>query len=562
MAQHILIVDDDPTQRRLLETVITRQGYQSVQAAGGREALDILNGPKGTQISAVLLDMVMPEMDGAAVLEQLKPVRPNLPVIVLTAQGGVDTVVNAMRAGADDFMVKPASPERIQVSLQNALKLNVLTTEITRLTRRQKDCMGFDDVIAKSTATQHVIRLAQRAATSNIPILITGESGVGKEVIARAIQGESERSGKPFVTVNCGAIPDNLVESILFGHEKGAFTGAVDRHVGKFQEANGGTLFLDEIGELRPDLQVKLLRALQEGEIDPVGAKKPTKIDIRLISATNKDLLDLVRAGDFREDLYYRLNVFPIEIPPLRERADDIPDLIRLFLKRFTREEGKQILDVDRQTISMLCAYHWPGNVRQLENAVFRAVVLCDGELLTMDDFPQISQFMGIGSISGAMSRDRLASDTPDFETAENDTKVDDFGTEQSQSEGQPSDPESLRMPAASSAQVRPVTAPQDRPANTAGQPGSFDPSTVDYIRSGGLTRGDDDDSPDHIKIKIIDESGHFRSLEDIEGEMIRLAIDRYAGHMSEVARRLGIGRSTLYRKVRELGLEVRSASE
>ena len=234
-----------------------------------------------------------------------------------------------MRAGAFDFVIKPVAPERLQVAMRNALKVNALEDEISRIRSKRDGNLSFKSIISSSETMSRVINLGQRAAKSHIPILIEGESGVGKELIAKAIQHASERSSKPFVTVNCGAIPDNLVESILFGHEKGAFTGANDKHIGKFVEANGGTLFLDEVGELPLDTQVKLLRALQEGEIDPVGAPKPVKVDFRLISATNKDLIQLVKDGKFREDLYYRLNVFPIRVPPLRDRKDDIPALTR-----------------------------------------------------------------------------------------------------------------------------------------------------------------------------------------------------------------------------------------
>ena len=238
---------------------------------------------------------------------------------------------------------------------------------------------------------RRVIALGHRAAASNIPVLIEGESGVGKELIARAIQGESERRSRPFITVNCGAIPENLVESILFGHEKGSFTGAVDKRIGKFQEADGGTLFLDEVGELPLDAQVKLLRALQTGEIDPVGAKKPVQVDFRLISATNCDMIKLVKEGRFREDLYYRLNVFPLWVPPLRERLEDVPELALHFLARFAAEEGRRVMAIDKNALELLASYSWPGNVRQLENAVFRAIVLADGLELTVGEFPQIA---------------------------------------------------------------------------------------------------------------------------------------------------------------------------
>src|SRR5690349_5018203 len=283
-----------------------------------------------------------------------------------------------MHAGAVDFVIKPTSPERLEVSIKSALKIEALQGELARLNRKANGTLTFGDLIVRGEAMRRVIQLGHRAANSAIPVLIEGESGVGKELIARAIQGESERKTRPFITVNCGAIPENLVESILFGHEKGSFTGAVDKRIGKFQEADGGTLFLDEVGELPLDAQVKLLRALQEGEIDPVGSKKSVKVNFRLISATNRDMIQLVKEGKFREDLYYRLNVFPITVPPLRDRIGDVPELARYFLARFAAEEGKRVTSISADAMDMLVSYAWPGNVRQLENAVFRAVVLAD----------------------------------------------------------------------------------------------------------------------------------------------------------------------------------------
>ncbi len=504
MAQQILIVDDDPTQRRLLEGVVTKLGFRAVQATGGQEGLEVLESPQGAEVSVVLLDLKMPDVDGLGVLTQLRPQRPTLPVIVLTAQAGIETVVKAMRAGADDFIVKPASPERVRVSIQNALKLTALTGEVDRLRKTTAGNFGFGDLIGESGAMGEIVTLGERGAQSNIPILITGESGVGKEIVARAIQGAGDRAGKPFVTVNCGALPENLVESILFGHEKGAFTGAHEKHTGKFQEANGGTLFLDEIGELRPDMQVKLLRALQEGEVDPVGSKRPVKVDIRLISATNKDLEALVQTGEFREDLFYRLNVFPIHIPPLRQRKDDVPLLIDHFIGRFTVEENKKIIGIDAAAMEMLRQYSWPGNIRQLENTVYRAIVLCEGEALSIRDFPQIAHAMEV--------------ELPPLEQAPRETV--------------------------------PVTSV---PENAGASPG------LDSKLSDVPLRAPAPEANLKGHIRALAGDGHLRTLDDIEGEMIRLAIDRYTGHMSEVARRLGIGRSTLYRKVRELGLEPKS---
>ncbi len=496
MAQTILIVDDDPVQRRLLEAAITRSGMAVVTAPGGQPALDLLSGPRGDQIALILLDLVMPDMDGLTVLEKLRGIHAELPVIVLTAKGGIDSAVEAMRTGASDFLVKPASPERITVSIRNALKIGMLSNEVVRLKKKTENRLVFDDLIAQSAEMRQVIRLGQRAAQSNIPILIEGESGVGKELVARAIQGSSERAGKPFVTINCGAIPENLIESILFGHEKGSFTGASDKHLGKFQEADGGTLFLDEIGELRLDMQVKLLRALQEGEVDPVGSKRPVKVDVRIISATNRDLAERAREGQFREDLYYRLNVFPIFVPPLRQRREDVPALSRHFIARFAAEESKPVAGLTPEASDLIERFNWPGNVRQLENTIFRAVVLCDGTTLDACDFPQIAAAMGVD----------VHTRKPTLE---------------------------MTMPPA--LMHHHATAPLPRARATPAH-----------------------DSP--YGISATDSGGHMRKLEDMESEIIRLAISRYEGHMSEVARRLGIGRSTLYRKLKDLGLETGDA--
>src|SRR5689334_15610640 len=297
MAKTVLVVDDDPTQRRLIQAVLERESFAVSHAQNGDEAIQHLSS--GAGVDVVLLDLVMPGISGQDTLVEMRARSFNQPVIVLTATGGIDTVVSAMQSGACDFFVKPASPERITVSIRNALSMGSLKSEVDRLKKHASGRTTFDDLTGASPAMQMVKRLGERAAKSSIPILITGESGVGKEVIARAVHGSSDRAGKPFVAVNCGAIPENLVESILFGHEKGAFTGATERHVGKFAEADGGVLFLDEIGELPPAAQVKLLRAIQENEIEPVGGRKPIKVDVRLVSATNRNLMADVSAGRF-----------------------------------------------------------------------------------------------------------------------------------------------------------------------------------------------------------------------------------------------------------------------
>ncbi len=486
MAKTVLIVDDDPTQRRLMQAVLEREGFAVAQADGGDAALDRIAA--GLLPDVVILDLVMPRMSGVEVLKTLRAQGFSAPVVVLTATGGVDTVVQAMQAGANDFFIKPASPERIIVSIRNALQMGQLTQEVDRLKKRATGSVTFADLVGTSPAMRMVKALGERAAGSSIPVLILGESGVGKEVISRAIHGASDRAGKPFVAVNCGALPENLVESILFGHEKGSFTGAHDKHLGKFQEASGGVLFLDEVGELPLDMQVKLLRALQEKEVDPVGSKRPVKVDVRIIAATNRDLADQVKAGHFREDLYYRLNVFPIEAPSLRARREDVPALLDAFIRRFNVEEGKRVVAATGETVALLQAYDWPGNVRQLENAVYRAIVLADAPYLQPHDFPAIS---GV-SAPAPMAADQAVEAAP---AEQSDQAV------------------MISTPAA---------------PTTAG------------------------DGP----VRILDHRGHLRTLEEIERDLIQLAIEIYAGHMTEVARRLGIGRSTLYRKVREQGLE------
>ncbi|HEY6834138.1 MAG TPA: sigma-54 dependent transcriptional regulator [Pseudolabrys sp.] len=497
MSEVVLIVDDDPVQRRLLEAMVQRLGYRSLTAEGGDAALALLNG--GETIDCMVLDLVMPDLDGLGVLARMREAGLAIPVIVQTAHGGIDNVVSAMRAGAADFVVKPANPERIQVSLRNALAANKLAGELQRLQRKHDGTLSIADVITRSDAMRHVLRAAEKAAASTIPALIEGESGVGKELIARAIHGSGARRAKPFIAVNCGAMPENLVESILFGHEKGAFTGATEKHAGKFVEADGGTLFLDEVGELPLAAQVKLLRALQEGEVEPVGGRKSVKVDVRIVSATNRDLIADVKAGRFREDLFYRLHVFPIGVPPLRQRAEDIPELTRHFLARIAAEEGKRVRAISAEALAMLAAYRWPGNVRQLENTIFRAVVLADGEEVGVNEFPQVAaQLEAHGHVSAATLQPSL-----------------DAG------------------PAMIASWPERGGSLHDAAALTSAAP----------------------------MLHLTDIKGEVRPLDEIEGDVIRFAITHYRGQMSEVARRLKIGRSTLYRKLDGLGLDDDGAS-
>src|SRR5947207_1874433 len=391
MAASILIVDDDAVARRLVENMVQKCGYETLVVESGDAAIAMLTAPDGPAIDVVVLDLVMPGLDGMGVLAKIREAGLTVPVIVQTAHGGIDNVVSAMRAGAQDFVVKPVGLERLQVSLRNALNASALKGELQRIRHSREGRLTFADIITRSEGMASVLRTAQKAAASTIPVLIEGESGVGKELIARAIHGSSDRSSKPFVTVNCGAIPDNLVESILFGHEKGAFTGATERHAGKFVEASGGTLFLDEVSELPQAAQVKLLRALQEGEVEAVGGRKPVKVDVRIISATNRNLFERAKAGQFREDLFYRLHVLPLTVPPLRTRREDIPHLLRHFLARFRAEENRNIASVDAEALTALVNFAWPGNVRQLENAVYRAVVISDRDELGVTDFPLLA---------------------------------------------------------------------------------------------------------------------------------------------------------------------------
>src|ERR1700690_1007331 len=390
MAASILIADDDAVARRLVENMVQKCGYETLVVDSGDAAIAMLTGPDAPAIDAMVLDLVMPGLDGMGVLAKIREAGLNIPVIVQTAHGGIDNVVSAMRAGAQDFVVKPVGIERLQVSLRNALNASALKGELQRIRHSREGKLTFKDIVTHSEAMGNAIAIGKKAASSAIPVLIEGESGVGKELIARAIHGSSERSAKPFIAVNCGALPENLVESILFGHEKGSFTGATERHVGKFVEASGGTLFLDEVGELPAGAQVKLLRAIQEGEVEPVGARKTIKVDVRIVSATNRDLIADVKAGRFREDLFYRLHVFPISVPPLRQRMEDIPELARHFLARIAAEEGKRVRGMSAQALSLLSAFRWPGNIRQLENTLFRAVVLAESDTIGLSELPQI----------------------------------------------------------------------------------------------------------------------------------------------------------------------------
>ncbi len=470
--RQLMLIDDEPAQRRLVAAIATRRGWRTIFASDGETALATLGTPDGMALDAIVLDHWAPDFDAAALIAELRANRPMLPILLLTANGSVAAAVSAMRAGATDFLTKPIAADRLLAALDTAVGGKV-SGELRPLTEKLTANLAFDEIVGSAPQFRAALAIAAKAARARVPVLIEGESGVGKEVVAEAIHAASPRHAKAVVRVNCGAIPANLVESELFGHEKGAFTGAFERKIGRFQEADGGTIFLDEIGEMPLEAQVKLLRVVQSGEIQPIGARHVSEVDVRVIAATNKTLLTEVEEGRFREDLYYRLNVVQVTIPPLRDRGGDIAPLARHLLARVGEQPGLRPLGITDDAIALLGSYDWPGNVRQLQNALFRAAVLCDGDALTRADFPQIAQLSG------------------------------------------------------------------GRPAGAASA-------------NGGAASG--------AGITLFKPDGNLRALEEIEADVIRLAIGHYRGRMTEVARRLGIGRSTLYRKLGELGIDQNAA--
>jgi len=469
-ARVLLLIDDEPAQGRLIAAIAARAGWRTLRAENGNDAVLLLRSNEGAAIDAVLIDYWGPGIDGVALIERLIALRPDLPLLITTAQSNISIVVGAMRAGATDFLAKPVAPETLITALDTATRTFAHSGELRPLSEKVSQTLPFDEIVGSSPEFRAALAIAAKAARSRVPVLLEGEPGVGKDVLARAIHAASPRAKHPLFTLNCGATPANLVESELFGHEKGAFTGAFEKHVGKLMEADGATLFLDEITAIPGDVQAKLAQAIETGTVRPIGARHGRESDVRLIVAADTDLLEQVAAGNFREDLYYRLNIVQLTIPALRNRSGDIPPLARHLLARIAGQPGMQALGITDDALTLLMRYDWPNNVRQLQDTLFRAAIGCNGAALTSADFPHIAQ-------AAAASR------------------------------------------SASQRSIIPVFA--DGP---------------------GIT--------------LYEADGNLRPLADIEADVIRLAIGHYRGRMTEVARRLGIGRSTLYRKLGDLGID------
>jgi DNA-binding NtrC family response regulator len=378
----ILLIDDDDSLRRVIEFSLTEAGHKVQPAASGEEGLRLF---VASSFDAVITDITMPGMSGMEVLARIHERNPVLPVIMITAYGTIENAVQAMKQGAFDYITKPFNRDELRMTLDKALRMRRLEKENAELRAEVTDRYRFESIVGSSAKTREVLDLAGLVAASDATVLITGERGTGKELLAKGIHFNSTRADGPFVAVNCAAIPEALIESELFGHVKGAFTGAVRDKEGKFELGDGGTVLLDEIGDLRIDLQAKILRVLQERVVDRVGATKSIPVDVRVIASTNRDLEQLIREGKFREDLYDRINVIALRMPPLRERREDIPLLIKHFLRKFTKDA---VVGVQQETLDVLMSYGWPGNVRELESVIERASVLRHSNVLTPDDLP------------------------------------------------------------------------------------------------------------------------------------------------------------------------------
>jgi DNA-binding NtrC family response regulator len=392
--RNILVVDDDESLRRITQMQLEEAGYDVLKASNGNEALTLIEEEAP---ALVITDLKMPGLSGLELLKQVRESYPHTTVLMITAFGTVQTAVEAMKAGAYDYITKPIDYEELVLVVNRAMEHHQLLEEVRTLRASLDNKYGFESIIGRSKVLLNVLEMASRVAPKNSTVLIRGETGTGKELLARAIHQNSRRKDQPFVTINCGAIPKYLLESELFGHAKGSFTGAFSQKRGKVETADGGTLFLDEIGELPVELQVKLLRLIQQGEIEKIGATSPATVDVRIIAATHRNLQSLIEDGSFREDLFYRLAVIPLELPPLRERSDDIPELAQSLFLRAKQKHDVPNLRLPPHLISYFCGYRWPGNVRELENVIERLTVLAVGDEITLSDLPEFLRGEGTG---------------------------------------------------------------------------------------------------------------------------------------------------------------------
>ena len=463
----LMLIDDEPAQSRLISALAAREGWRTVIARDSETAIATLGTRQGMQLSAIILDQWVPGDDACALIAELKSRRPALPILMLTASTSPLLAVEAMRAGAADYLVKPVAPDRLMHALRSATTREAPRDELAPLTEKMPSNPDFESMIGAAPNFRKALAVAAKAARGHGPVLIEGETGSGKEMLIRAMHAASPRAKSPLRIVNVGGLPANSIESALFGHEKGAFPGAFDRQIGALQHCDGATLALDEVDRLPLSVQERLLESIRKSDVRPIGARHSFRIDARLIAASNLPLQDLVTEGHFLPELLEALSPTKVSLPPLRERTVDIPALARFFLARIGEQPGLRELGITDGALSLLAAYDWPGNVRQLQAVLFRAAVFCDGDALTSEDFPQLLNILGSG------------------------------------------------------------------PATASGNPMQESSGVMLY-------------TPD----------GNLRPLDEIEADVIRLAIGLYRGRMTEVARRLGIGRSTLYRKLGELGID------
>jgi DNA-binding NtrC family response regulator len=490
----VLIADDEINIRRVLEAILRRDGYEVVTAANGDEALAGMSH----DISTVITDLKMPGLDGMGLLKRLSVDYPDVPVVMITAHGSVENAVEAVKLGAFDYVEKPFDQEQIRQIVAKALRTHMLARRDAR--PENTTPRGRFRLVGESTAIRQVYQVVEKVADTPSTVLITGESGTGKELVARALHDYSSRSGGPFIKINCAAIPKTLMESELFGYEKGAFTGAVGSKPGRFELANGGSLFLDEIGEIPIEMQVKLLRVLQESEFERVGGIKTIKVDVRLITATNRDLAAEIASGGFRDDLYYRLNVVPIHLPPLRERRGDIPLLVDHFITRFNERLKKQVTGAEPEAIDALVSHGWPGNIRELENVIERTLLFCEGPLIHMADLP--------GELGGTPHQ-----------------------------------------------AMSPPTATEERVPSTSTSSGGLPAITTPAAPLPPAASG----PPVGEEVGSLKEAVRAET-ERVERELIQRALDETAGNVTKAARKLQISRKSLQTKMKELGLRDKGA--